>query len=151
MIPSLIPSAGVCPICVGYLWSDVTKDYSVTFHFNANQYFISSSGLYFDDGWILKVMAIIIYTKYFDKRIVQQLKVLAYGVNFFSSTLLLFDNFAYSKYILPERSSNEEYIKHHKSTLTAGCQNFWVKTSKTALVSTFMERGPSNFTNLEKR
>ena len=35
----------------------------------------------------------------------------------FSSTLLLFDDLAYKIYILPERS-DEEYIEHHKNTLS---------------------------------
>ena len=35
------------------------------------------------------------------------------GVNFFFSTLLLFDNLAHIKYILPDRSYDEECISHH--------------------------------------
>ena len=49
----------------------------------------------------------------------------ASGVNFFSSTLLLFDQLAYTKCKVPERSTDKGYIKHHKSTLTAGCKLFW--------------------------
>ena len=48
---------------------------------------------------------------------------LASMVNFFDSVffsiLLSFDTSACTKYILPERSSGEEYIKHHLSTLLA--------------------------------
>ena len=49
-----------------------------------------------------------------------------YGVNLFNSILLLFDHLAYSKYTLPKGSSSEEYIKHNKKTLTAGCKISWV-------------------------
>ena len=36
------------------------------------------------------------------------------------SILLLFDYSSYTKYTLPEKSSNEEHIRYHKSTLLAG-------------------------------
>ena len=52
----------------------------------------------------------------------------------FSSTLLLLDNLAYTKYIFPERYSDKEYIKHLKSILTAGCI-FWVKHWKNLVFS----------------
>ena len=32
----------------------------------------------------------------------------------------LYDGSVYTKYILTDRSFGEEYIKHHKSTLTVG-------------------------------
>ena len=48
----------------------------------------------------------------------------------FSSALLLFDNLAYTKYILPKQSDDEAYIKHHKNSLTRGCKIFWVKKLK---------------------
>ena len=43
------------------------------------------------------------------------------------SNLLLFDNLAYTKYMLPERSSDEEQIKHNKSALSAWCSLFGIK------------------------
>ena len=43
---------------------------------------------------------------------------------FFSSIPLLSDNASHTKYTLPEKPSDEEYIKHHKSILPAGCLIF---------------------------
>ena len=51
-------------------------------------------------------------------------KLVEYGVNFFSLFFPLFDNAAFTKYILHERCSDEEFIKHHLSTLPAGCKIF---------------------------
>ena len=51
----------------------------------------------------------------------------ACGLYFLDSTLPLFDSLADRKYLLPERSSDEECIKHHLSTLTVGCKIYWVK------------------------
>ena len=48
----------------------------------------------------------------------------------FSSTLSLFDNLAYTKYILLERLSNEGFNEHHKITLTAGVIFFVVNNWK---------------------
>ena len=65
-----------------------------------------------------------------------------------SYTAHLFHNLAYTKYILLERSI-EEYMKRHKSTLTAGCKIFGAKKLKNmqffsnrALTHTY---GPSTF------
>ena len=44
---------------------------------------------------------------------------------YFSSTLLLFDNSADTKYVLPERSSNRKC--HYKRTHSAACKNFGIK------------------------
>ena len=35
--------------------------------------------------------------------------------------MLMFDSLVNAKYVLLKRSFDEEYIKHHKGTLTAGC------------------------------
>ena len=45
----------------------------------------------------------------------------------FFPTLISFGNLSYVKYILPERSSNEEVMLHHKSTLTLDTQSACLK------------------------
>ena len=40
----------------------------------------------------------------------------------------LFDDSAYTRYILPGRSSVKEHITDHKSPFTAGCNIFGIKT-----------------------
>ena len=58
----------------------------------------------------------------------------------------LFDNLAYTKFMLHESSSDAEYTKHDKSTLKAGCYIFWVKTWKRCRVfsngASFNTNGP---------
>ena len=47
-----------------------------------------------------------------------------------SLSQLLFYNLANTMYLLTERSSNEEYIVPHRSTLIVGCKIFEVKNKK---------------------
>ena len=51
---------------------------------------------------------------------------IAYEVNFFDSTLILFDEIADSRYTFPETSSVNEFIEHYKSTLPIGCISKYV-------------------------
>ena len=57
--------------------------------------------------------------------IVKLLRWLLGLISLFHVALLLFDNLAYTKYVLHRRYSDEEYVKHHKSTKIAGCIVFW--------------------------
>ena len=75
------------------------------------------------------------------------------SLTLFSFTLILFDNLAYTKYILLQRSSDEEYIEHHKSTLTV-VYYFRVKNYARCFSNgapIHIDQGPSDFTNVEKR
>ena len=69
------------------------------------------------------------------------------GVDLFDSvfpfSMLLFHNLANTKYVFRERPViNEEYIKHHKSTVRARCKIIWVKTETTCIV--FLNGAPIN-------
>ena len=57
------------------------------------------------------------------------------------------DNLAVKKYVLPKKSSFEEYIKQHKSTLRAGCKISKVKNWKTCMV--FSKRVPTQNNGLD--
>ena len=54
----------------------------------------------------------------------------------YSSILLLFDNSAYTRYILPKRS-DKEYVWLHKSTISARCKSLGVKKLKINMNSVF--------------
>ena len=54
-----------------------------------------------------------------------------------------FHNIAYTQCLLPEMYFDEEYIKHHVSTLTAWCKILWVKSEKTTCIA-FSNRAPIN-------
>ena len=57
-----------------------------------------------------------------------------------SSTLLFFDNLAYTKCILPKRSADEKYIKHHNRALTERCKIWGVKKLKIMKVMQVMDK-----------
>ena len=48
--------------------------------------------------------------------------------NIQSYALIVFVNLTYPKHALPEKYYDEEYMKHYKSTLTAGYKILGVKT-----------------------
>ena len=55
---------------------------------------------------------------------------------------------------LPQWCSDEEYIKHHESTLPAACKFFGVKNAKSfqrEIIPKIINRGPLQFTNVEVR
>ena len=78
----------------------------------------------------------------------------AYGVNFLtrvSPTLSLFGNSSYTMYDFPERSSDEENIKHHKYFLPASCKSLGGKTYKRSVYIHNHGLETSNFTKVEER
>ena len=52
--------------------------------------------------------------------------------------------------MLLERISEEEYTKHHKSTLAAGCNISEVTLVFSFSVPTVLDRGPLNFKSIGK-
>ena len=88
---------------------------------------------------------------------VHTLKLLC-SVNLFDSVFLLscflFNNLAYTRYILPKRPSDEECIEYHKITLTIyslgkKCKNH-AECFHTELPPRIMNWGPSNLKDVER-
>ena len=48
----------------------------------------------------------------------------------------------HTKYILPERSSDGEYMTHHKSNITSECKVFWCKRTEENTFIVFSNGAP---------
>ena len=75
-----------------------------------------------------------------------------------SSALIPYDYLVDTKYLFPERSSDEKNIKHHECKVPSGCKMFHGETLRrnawcfqTKHLSILMDHGPSKLIDMEKK